>query len=78
MTTSGDAAQRVADRVRAAYEQAGLSPNRLAALTGMSHPTLRRRLESTPHLFTVDELVRIADATGVHWGYLLTGNEVAA
>lgn len=72
MTQAGWAEQ-VAIRVRQAAETAGLSPNRLATLSGIPAPTLRRRVDKVPGLFTVDEISRIAEATGQPFGWLIAG-----
>lgn len=77
MTQAGRAEQ-VAVRVREATETAGLSLNRLAALTGIPAPTLRRRVTAGPGLFTVDEITRIAEATGQPFGWLIAGIETEA
>lgn len=71
-------AESVAARVREALADAGISINRLADLTGIPYPTLRRHIKVTPALLTLDELNRIADATGADFAFLASGLQVAA
>lgn len=68
----------MAGRVGEAARAAGLTKHQLAEQTGIPYPTLRRRLEVRPDLFTVDELVRIAEATGTDFAWLASGEAVAA
>lgn len=63
----------LAVRVNAVRRGAGLTVEKLAHETGIPYSTLRRRLEKNPHQFTVDELARIAAATGVPFEALLVG-----
>lgn len=63
---------RIAQRVVSAMEAAGQSRNELARRAGLSKTTLLRRLAGrTP--FTVEELVRIAEALDVDEETLFIG-----
>jgi hypothetical protein len=72
VTTTGRA-EAVADRVREAANNAGLSTLGLAELAGIPYPTLQRRLKLKPEYFTVDELVRISEATHTDFSWLASG-----
>jgi len=64
---------QIARRVVSAMEAAGQSKSGLARSAGFSKATLLRRLAGqTP--FTVEELVRIADALGVDEETLFIGD----
>lgn len=76
--TNTVAADGVAERVRGALSDAGLSINRLSELTGIPYPTLRRRIKVQPEYFTVDEIARIADVTGVEFAFLAAGAAAVA
>ena len=64
MSTPAAAAAATAAAVKAAIEQAGLSVNRAAALSGIPQSTLDRRLLGTPPGFTVTELSLLAAVLG--------------
>lgn len=71
MSTSAAAAAATAAAVKAAIEQAGLSVNRAAALSGIPQSTLDRRLLGNPPGFTITELSSLASVLGVEVGALL-------
>lgn len=62
-----------ADRVHEARREAGLTTLQLSERTGIAYTTLRRRLLSTPEQFTLDEIDRIAEATGAPFEWIVIG-----
>ena len=65
MSTPAAAAAATAAAVKAAIEQAGLSVNRAAALSGIPQSTLDRRLLGGTPGFTVSELSALASVLGI-------------
>ena len=71
MSTPAAAAAATAAAVKAAIEQAGLSVNRAAALSGIPQSTLDRRLLGTHPGFNIIELSSLASVLDVDVSDLL-------
>ena len=65
-----DTREAVAAEVRAAAGRAGLKQSELARLASMKATSMNRKWNSET-AFTVDELMRIADALGISPGTLI-------
>ena len=78
MSTPAAAAAATAAAVKAAIEQAGLTVNRTAALSGIPQSTLDRRLLGNPPGFSIAELASLASLLGMDVSDLLRQSETAA